>query len=281
MSRSTPLSALVVGAVSLDREPGTGEGGERAGGVVHYAGIAFARLGARARAVTSVAPADATRLLGPLHAEGVETAARASRATTTYVNDYTGPVDRHELIAASDPIGADDVPAAWRASAVVQLGPLHRRDLLPSVAEALSGWKGLDVQGLVRSVGAGGTHLAPSPELLRFLPHIAVLKASEAELEAVLDGDLLERFVRRHDVREMLVTRGARGVEVIAGDQHYAFAAPRVVPRYKVGAGDVFLAAYLWFRAHERGPADAARAATEVCAIKLEQGEVPKGLAAI
>jgi sugar/nucleoside kinase (ribokinase family) len=281
MSRSTPLAALVVGAVSLDREPGAGVPNERAGGVVHYAGVAFARLGARARVVTSVAPQDAARLLAALHAEGVETAARASRATTTYVNDYSGPVDRHELIAASDPIGPDDVPRDWRASDVVQLGPLHRRDLEPGLAEALSGWKGLDVQGLVRSVGPGGTRLAPSPELARFLPHVAVLKASEAELEAVLDGDPLERFVRRHDVREMLVTRGARGVDVILGDRHYPLAAPRVEPRYKVGAGDVFLAAYLWFRAHDRGPVDAARAATQVCAVKLEQGEVPKGLAAV
>ncbi len=248
--------------------------------MVHYAGVAFARLGARARVVTSVAEADAARLLAALHAEGVETAARASRATTTYENDYSGAEDRHELIAASDPIGPEDVPAEWRASEIVQLGPLHRRDLEPSVAESLTGWKGLDVQGLVRCAGPGGTQLAPSPELARFLPHVDVLKASEAELAAVLDGDPLERFVRRNDVREMLVTRGALGVEVIAGGRRHSLAAPRVVPRYKVGAGDVFLAAYLWFRAHERGPVDAARAATEICAAKLEQGEVPKGLVA-
>jgi sugar/nucleoside kinase (ribokinase family) len=106
-----------------------------------------------------------------------------------------------------------------------------------------------------------------------------VVKASEAELAAVLDGETLERFARRHGVREMLVTRGARGVHVFAGHTACDLPAPLVNARFKVGAGDVFLAAYLFFRVRELGPAESAAAATRVCAAKLEQGEVPKGFA--
>jgi sugar/nucleoside kinase (ribokinase family) len=276
---ATTQDALVVGAVTLDRSADADEEEARAGGVVYYGGVALARLGARTRVVTSLASGDAQRLLGPLHAESIETAARASRATTSYRNDYSGPEDRHELVASSDPIRASDVPPAWRDSDLVQLGPLHRRDVLPEVAAALRGYKGLDVQGLVREAHPDGTRLAPCPDLQNFLPHVHVLKASEAELAAVLDGDTLERFVRRHAVREMLVTRGARGVHLLAGAREWDLPAPHVRARFKVGAGDVFLAAYLFFRARGLGPVESAGEATRVCAAKLEQGEVPKGFA--
>jgi len=279
MLASRTPSALVVGAVTLDRSADADEDGARPGGVVHYGGVALARLGARTRVVTSLAPADAARLLGPLHAESIETAARESRATTTYRNDYSGPEDRHELVASSDPIRASDVPAGWLDSELVQLGPLHREDVLPEVAAALRGYKGLDVQGLVREARPEGTRLAPCPDLRHFLPHVHVVKASEAELAAVLDGDTLERFARRHAIREMLVTRGARGVHVLSARGAWDLPAPLVHARFKVGAGDVFLAAYLFFRVRELGPVESAEAATRVCAAKLEQGEVPKGFA--
>jgi sugar/nucleoside kinase (ribokinase family) len=272
-------TALVVGSVTLDLPADADEEAARPGGVVYYAGVALARLGARTRVVTSLLPADAARLLGPLHAESIETAARASRATTSYRNDYSGPEDRHELVASSDPIRAADVPPRWRASDLVQLGPLHRRDVLPEVAAELRGYKGLDVQGLVREARPEGTRISPSADLPRFLPHVDVVKVSEPELAAVLDGDTLERFARRHAVREMLVTRGARGVRVLADGGAWDLPAPVVHARFKVGAGDVFLAAYLFFRVRALGPAEAAAAATQVCAAKLEQGEVPKGFA--
>ena len=51
-----------------------------------------------------------------------------------------------------------------------------------------------------------------------------------------------------------------------------------VEARFKVGAGDVFLAAYLVFRVRGAEPLEAAQVATRVCAAKLERGEVPKGL---
>lgn len=282
MPEPQPRTALVVGALSRDLDParrGDGEGG-RPGGTVHYAGLALARLGLATRVVTSLAPEDAAELLAPLRGEGVEAVVRKSASTTTYRNDYTGEEDVHELLACSDPIGPADVPEAWRHSSVVQLGPLHRNDVLPELAAELSGLKGLDLQGLARLATPIGTRLAPCPELPRFLAHVSVVKASEVELAALLAGAPLEDFARRHPPREWLVTRGARGALVLHARGTVEIPATPVAARRKVGAGDLFLSAYLAVRESGASAPDAARSATRLCGAYVESGELPEGLPA-
>jgi sugar/nucleoside kinase (ribokinase family) len=268
----SPPRALVIGAVSRDLGPEGGATG-RPGGVVVHAGCALARLGAATRVVTRVHPDDAATLLAPLAAEGVAVAALPSRHTTTYVNDYAGAVDAHVLREASDPIGPDDVPPAWRTADLVQLGPLHSDDVLPETAALLAGLRGLDVQGLVRKRGTPALRASASLALL--LPHVDVVKASEPELLAMLDGDSVERFVARHAVRELLVTRGAAGVTVMTAARRVEVPAVPARGTARVGAGDVFLATYLLQRARGDDPVTAARAAAHVAALKIEHGTVP------
>jgi len=271
-----PLRALVVGAVTRDLEPGTdGAGAFRPGGVVFHAGLALAALGARTRIVTRLRPEDETALLAPLRAGGVGALALPSRETTTYANDYSSTPTRHDLRATSDSIGPDDVPAAWREADVVQLGPLHPRDVLPETAAALRGLKGLDVQGLVRVAGGGG-RLERSAALERFLPHVDVLQASEQELAAALDGDGAGTFVARHGVRELIVTRGARGATLVTPDGTIDVPPEPAPGTGAVGAGDVFLAAYLVHRARGATPAAAAGAAARVAARKVAGAEVAR-----
>jgi sugar/nucleoside kinase (ribokinase family) len=264
-------SALVLGAITRDLE-----GGRAAvpGGVVHYAGRAFAALGARTRAVTRVREADAGELLAPLIAAGVEVRALPSAATTTYANDYSGAEDRHELLAASDPIGPDDLPPAWRSADVIQLGPLHRRDLLPETLASLSGFTGIDLQGLVRLADKSGTRLAPNPALKDYLAHVSVAKASEEELAVLLEGRSLEAFRSEFGLAELLVTRGERGALVVTRWRVEEIATPQVPRRFPVGAGDVFLAAYLHARASDRSPAAAARFAVRASAAHVEHGRI-------
>jgi sugar/nucleoside kinase (ribokinase family) len=261
------LRALLVGALSRDLAPGE-DGPGRAGGVVVHAGCALARLGATTHVVTRVHPEDVAELTAPLHAAGIVVRALPSRATTTYVNDYTGPVDRHELRATSDPIGPDDVPPTWRAADVVQLGPLHPGDIRPETVAVLRGLRGLDVQGLVRQPGTAV--LRACDALPVFLPHVDVVQANEAEIEPLLAGDTVARFMARHAVRELLVTRGARGVTVLLADgaAHDVPAVP-AGGGAKVGAGDVFLAAYLLERATGGHPVTAAAVAARAVALEI------------
>ncbi len=106
---------------------------------------------------------------------------------------------------------------------------------------------------------------------------VDVVQVSSAELEPALAGESLEAFVRRHSVREMIVTRGGRGATLLTGGTAHEVPARRARRVHPVGAGDVFLAAYLFLRASGRAPLQAALGAADVCAEKLERGEVPKG----
>lgn len=276
MQRVQPLSALVVGSITRDFI--AGEAHPLPGGVVFHAGCALARLGARVRVVTRVRAVDAPALVGPLDAEQVETLALDSRETTTYGLDYRGAVDAHELLAASDPIRAEDIPEAWRRADLVHLGPLHRDDLDPDVPAVFEGLVGLDVQGLVRVPGERGTQVAPPRELDRYLSGVGVLKASEHELPVLLDGGDAEAFRRRHAISELLVTHGARGCTLITADGVREIPALAGAGSATVGAGDVFLAAYLLLRSAGRDPLAAAREATVITAAKIRHGQVPKGL---
>ncbi len=271
MQRGDPPIALVLGAVTRDELIESSGNREVApGGVVTYAGTALARLGARVRVVTRLHDSDCDALIGPLRAEGVDVHALPSRRTTRYSLDYSGDSDMHELREASDPITLGDVPLEWRVADLVQLGPLHRRDLLPETVATLSGFTGLDVQGLVREPKA-------TPDLPKLLAHVDVLQVSEEELGALLEGESLEGFARRFDLAEVLVTRGARGASLLTREARYEVPALESSGRHRIGAGDVFLACYLLQRVRGSTPHAAAGFATRACAEKIDSGQVPKG----
>ena len=151
MSASRELTALVLGAVTRDVEPG---GATAPGGVVHYAGLAFAALGARTRVVTRARPEDAEELLAKLRAARVETRAWPSRETTTYANDYSGSEDLHELLAD---LGPDHPGRSARGLAA------RRRDppgaAAPARPRARDG-RGAGGPGRHRPAGAGAALLA-------------------------------------------------------------------------------------------------------------------------
>jgi sugar/nucleoside kinase (ribokinase family) len=246
------------------------------GGVVHHGGLALARLGFRVRIVTRVCLADADELLTPLRDEGAELCILPSERTTTYLNDYSGPIDRHELRETSDPIAPEDIPAAWRGADVIQLGPLHPRDLLPATAQSFTGLVGIDLQGLFRATA--GRAVTPSMgELRTFSARARVVQVSEAEIGPALAQQPLA-LAQQLGRPELVVTRGARGATLVCDDRAHAVAATRANGAHLVGAGDVLLAAHLALRALGHAPLAAARGASAICAAKITHGLVPRGL---
>jgi sugar/nucleoside kinase (ribokinase family) len=158
-----------------------------------------------------------------------------------------------------------DVPALGEDVRWVHVAPLARTDFPPeTLAAAARGRRlSLDGQGLVRPGETGDLRLDGDfdPELLR---HVWVLKLSEEEAEVL--GDPLGL-----GVRELLLTRGARGATVVADGRAVD------VPAFAIegdptGAGDAFCVSYLSAREAGFAPAAAARRATAVVASVLAVG---------
>lgn len=184
-------------------------------------------------------------------------------------------MEGHELRATSDPLSLADVPPAWRDADVVQLGPLHHDDIRPDVVAGVRGLCGLDLQGLVRvPAGSGPPRVAPS--LAAMLSGVDVLQASAHELPIAAGETTPEQVRRRHAVRELVVTRGARGATIHGEDTVVDVAAvPVRQPRARVGAGDVFLAVYLVARASGAQVAEAGAVAARAAAAHVADGAVP------
>ena len=168
-----------------------------------------------------------------------------------------------------------DTGAAWTladARAVgradwVQVGALTRADFPPDVLAVLARDRrvALDGQALVRPARTGELVLDADfdPALLR---HVTALKLNEEEVE-VLGGE--ERAVAL-GVPELLLTHGSTGAVVIARGARERVPVRPVLTSNPTGAGDAFLAGYVWARAAGHRPVSAARHAATTAARVLE-----------
>jgi sugar/nucleoside kinase (ribokinase family) len=253
----------VIGNLSRDTIDG---GSPQVGGAPFHAARALRLLGGSSRIVARCAQEDRRTLVGPLAALGVPYSWLPSPSTTTFDIRYTGE-DREMAIAdVGAPWELQDVRAVGRAD-WVQVGALTRDDFPPEVLAALARDRrlALDGQALVRPAATGP--LVPDadydPELLR---HVTALKLNEEELE-VLGG---EEAVTQLGVPELLLTRGSTGAVIIARGVREQVPVRPVETDQPTGAGDAFLAAYVWARAAGHRPGSAGRHAVTTAARVLE-----------
>ncbi len=253
----------VIGNLSRDTIDG---GHPRVGGAPFHAARALRLLGGSSRIVCRCAEADRRSLVGPLATLGVPYTWLPAPSTASFEIRYSGE-DREMVVG--DP-GAPWTPADARAvgrSEWVQVGALTRADFPPEVLAVLGSDRrlALDGQALVRAAAVGPLVLDPDfdPAVLE---HVTALKLNEQEVEA-LGG---EDRVCELGVPELLLTRGSTGALVIARGTRERIPVRRVETTDPTGAGDAFLAAYVWARASGQRPASAARHAATTAARVLE-----------
>jgi sugar/nucleoside kinase (ribokinase family) len=253
----------VIGNLARDVIDG---GRPRVGGAPYHAARALRLLGGGSRIVARCAAADRRALVGPLAALGVPFAWLEAPSTTAFALHYAGEEREMSIADPGTPWTVDEARAVGRV-AWVQVGALTRADFPAGVLSALARDRrlALDGQALVRPAERGRLVLDAGfdPEVLR---HVTTLKLNEQELETL--GGLAE--VEKYEIPELLITRGSKEALVVVGGVHERLAVRRVENADPTGAGDAFLAAYVWARAAGHRPLSAARQAAVTAARALE-----------
>jgi sugar/nucleoside kinase (ribokinase family) len=254
---------VVIGNLSRDTIDGSPP---RVGGAPYHAARALRLLGGSSRIVARCAEGDRRALVGPLAALGVPFAWLPAPSTTTFEIRYTGETREMAIGDAGAPWTISDARAIGRAD-WVQVGALTRADFPPEVLASLGRDRrlALDAQALVRPAAPGPLLLDDDfdPAVLR---HVTTLKLNEEELET-LGG---QARVLALGVPELLITLGSNGALVVARGHQERVPVRRVDAADPTGAGDAFLAAYVWARASGHRPVSAARHAATSAARVLE-----------
>jgi sugar/nucleoside kinase (ribokinase family) len=261
-------AVAVIGNLSRDTIDG---GAPTVGGAPFHAARALRLLGGSSRVVARCATADRRPLVAPLAALGVLWSWRPADRTAAFALAYTGEERETTIVDPGSPWTLEEARSVGRAE-WVHVGALTRADFPPQVLALLARDRrlALDGQALVRRAEAGPLVLDDDydPDVLR---HVTVLKLNEQEVEA-LGG---EERVAGLGVPELLLTRGSTGALVLARGARENIAVRRVETPDPTGAGDAFLAAYVWARASGQRPASAARQAATTAARVLELAALP------
>lgn len=237
------------------------------GGAPFHAARALRLLGGRTGVVARCSEADRRTLLPPVVALGVPVTWVRSRSTAAFALRYEGEQRTLELDAVGEPWSRAEVAAVERAE-WVQVGALTRADFPPDVLGTLARNRrlALDGQGLVRPATPGPVRLDADFDDAA-LRHVTVLKLAEDEA-AALGG---EEALAGLGVPEVLLTRASRGALLFCGGSRERIPVRRVGGDVDpTGAGDAFLAAYVWARAFGHRPISAARHAASTAARMLE-----------
>jgi sugar/nucleoside kinase (ribokinase family) len=255
----------VIGNLARDVVDG---GPPRVGGAPYHAARALRLLGGRTRIVARCAEHDRPTLLPPLVALGVPVTFVPALSTAAFDIRYRGESRSLAIADAGQPWTWEEAdlvgPVDW-----VQLGALTRADFPPQVLAALVRGRrrlALDGQGLVRPARTGP--VAPDghfdPDVLSY---VTVLKLSEGEAETLGGEDRLFGL----GVPEILLTEGSRGAHLLHAGRRTHIPVRRIEGDVDpTGAGDAFLAAYVWARACGHRPLSAARHAASTAARVLE-----------
>lgn len=249
---------VVVGHCALDRQA---DGSYLPGGTALYSALTAARFGMHVGVLTAGKP-DALRAALAPYADAFALHIVPMDTTTIFENVPTPQGRVQTLLGWAGPILPDALPAAWRAPAVLHLGPIA--DELPPAAwaDALEDvpWPVTTPQGWLRRWNALPSPVRHVPLALpaALLDQLRALVISNEELP-VAEGAV--RAVAAHGLGA--ITFGPGGADIARGDVTTRVPSFPVAPVDETGAGDVFAAA--WFVHLARGD-DAISAARIACA---------------
>lgn len=255
-----PPDYVVIGHITKDVTPDD----YTIGGTATYAAVTARNLGLSVGIVTSFDPGfDPGGLLAD-----IEIARISASATTTFQNIYHDGRREQFVHAFAAPIDPAAVPATWRQSPIIHLGPLVNEipDQILDVFDNRS-LIGVTPQGWMRQWNeAGRVQPRRWHDAEKILRRADVLVFSLEDVAHMPDE--IQRFADL--ARLTVVTRGFAGASLfLAGNRtdYPAFEAAEVDP---TGAGDVFAAAFLIRLRETDDPHKATHFANAVASLSIE-----------
>jgi sugar/nucleoside kinase (ribokinase family) len=244
-----PVDYLVIGHVAHDLT----SSGPRLGGTAAYSALTARALGLRVGIVTS---AGAETSLSAL--DGIPTVVIPSEHSTTFENIYTAGGRRQILHQHATPIDYSHVPAQWRRTSIIHLGPIAN-ELTPTLPDGFApDLLGLTPQGFMRGWDAAG-QVRPAP-----WEDASALESAGAVVLSLEDvgGDMeqIERMALH--TRVLCVTEGEAGCVLYWNGDRRRFRTHPFEEADATGAGDIFAAAFFIRLFTTRDPWEAARFAT-------------------
>ena len=240
----TRYDYLTIGHISRDVVASDlAPSGYAVGGTVAFSAETAHALNCRTAVLTSTA-ADFDYQAAIPHATVV---AVESAETTSFSNIYTdkGRIQLVHSVAAA--ITATDVPAAWRDTPIVHLGPITDR-VDPQLVNAFPhSMIGITPQGWMRKWEGGKVSPIPLQHRQILLPRADAVVIGEEDL-----SDPAELVLLRANTKLLVMTRSASGCVVFSGENQYDIPAPAVEEVNATGAGDIFATAFFVSLWHSR-----------------------------
>lgn len=245
------------------------------GGTAYYFSNAIGKLDTKYILVTKLANAE-MGYVDALHAQGIEVKAAESTHTVNFENIYAENQDdrTQNVLQTADPFTVKDLQNI--NARVFHLGPLLADDIPVDVIKFLAakGRVSLDVQGYLRKVVNHKVYPADWPEKKEALQYVNIVKADEAELQALTGrANPREGAMQLADwgVQETVITNGSKGSFIYSDGVFY------IIPAYRpkiivdaTGCGDTYMAGYLYRRTKSARIQQAGEFAAAVASLKME-----------
>lgn len=249
-----PIDYLIIGHITQDITAT----GLVLGGTASYAGLTARSFGIRVGIVTSC------RLDLDLHLmDGITIIRKPSKVTSTFENIYTPTGRIQHVHHVAETITIEDIPAAWRNTPIVHLGPIAR-EISPEIALSFpNSLIGVTPQGWLREWDEEGiVSYCCWPDAVEVLKHAHAAVMSIEDVRG--DEELVAEFA--NILPMLVVTEGANGSRVYWNGDVRTFRPPEEKEIDPVGAGDIFATSF-FIRLHAtKDPWESARYATLLAA---------------
>jgi sugar/nucleoside kinase (ribokinase family) len=264
-----------IGHITSDKVVTTSATMHMPGGTAFYFSNAICKLDTRYILVTSIGAAE-MGYIDALRRQGIEVSVSDSAHTVYFENIYSENQDERtqNVLQTADPFSIEQLHNI--NARVFHLGPLLADDIPVELIKALAekGRVSLDVQGYLRKVVNHKVYPTNWPEKQGALQYVNIVKADEAELQA-LSGCTNPREGARlladWGVQEVVVTNGSQG-SFIYSDGIFC-TIPAYMPKITVdatGCGDTYMAGYLYQRIKGSGLQQAGEFAAAMASLKME-----------